>query len=142
MTRWPARGACRARWPSGPAPAPEPQLVGPRQLLFDDDPRHHRRWRTVMAPRHKAVDRVARPLEHRLDPAIVEVADPAGELGGSRLAPARLPEPHALDATGDDHPHPAHAGQRLAVASSRYSANLALAAVRRVGMCSVGTATG
>jgi len=91
-----------------------------------------------MAPRHKTVDRVAITLEHGFDPAIVEVADPARELGRHRLPATRLTEPHALHSPEHDHPHPAHAGQRLAVASSRYSANLALAAVRRVGMCSRG----
>src|SRR2546423_1192393 len=57
--------------------------------------------RPPTAPRQDLVDGARRALEHDLDPAVGEVADPTRNPRGLRLVAARLPEPHPLHPAGD-----------------------------------------
>jgi hypothetical protein len=56
-----------------------------------------------VAPPDGLVDRLARPFEDDLDPAVGQVADPAVDAGALRFVAARLAEPHALDGPRDVH---------------------------------------
>ncbi len=101
----------RIRWAIGSYPrgsrASGTSLPHAKALLPDRCPVHHVDAidagppRPLTAPGHDLVDGAGRALEHDLDPAVVQVADPSRDPGCQRLVAARLPEPHPLDPTRD-----------------------------------------
>jgi hypothetical protein len=75
-------------------------------LDLDVDPVDARSRRTVMAPVHEALDCRLGALEHGLDPPVGQVPNPSGHAESNGCLPARLAEPHALDATRHEHAAP------------------------------------
>src|SRR5688572_26322158 len=118
---------------------PETALV-PGFLHVDLDAGDRGAGRADPAPVDHSLHGVGLAFEHGFDPAVGEVAHPPVDVRASGFAPAGVAEEHALHLAVDDDPPPY--GHRLAVASSRRWANFSVAAVRRVGTCSVGVSTG
>ena len=102
-TRWPRRSSATADGSDTSASAHgEPGCPG-RRLTRDDVDAGHlgRRW-TDRGTRRRLWRRPPRGPEHCLHRPVGAVADPAGEAELDGVAPARLAEPHALDAAADD----------------------------------------
>src|SRR2546430_3263277 len=102
--------ARRGRFGENRALADAKPLLPDRRLVDHVDAVDAGPPRPSTAPREDLVDGARRALEHDLDPAVGEAADPTRDPGGLRLVPARLPEPHPLHPAGDHGAAPDDAG--------------------------------
>jgi aldehyde dehydrogenase family protein len=104
VTRYVTMREARRAVPARPLADVEPdeRLRGLRPALEPLDPRLPR---PSAAEVDHPLDGLPRPLEHRLDRAVIPVSDPPGDAVPGRRRPRGGPEADALDEPVDDHPH-------------------------------------